>query len=127
MRTPTKTSTTLFAASLFATACATNAAEVTTQMTPDQGYGANPELPAPDKSLIPTVHIADAKPWQLDEAPTPARGLAVARFACQLDHPRWLYVLPNGDVLVAETNGPEHPKDVDAKGIRGYFQDRAMK
>jgi glucose/arabinose dehydrogenase len=110
---------------VFATALAANAAEVTTQMTQDQGYGANPELPAPDKSLIPTVNVAEAKPWQLDEAPTPAKGLAVSRFACELDHPRWLYVLPNGDVLVAETNAPERPED--GKGIKAYFQDKLMK
>ncbi|MFC4311445.1 PQQ-dependent sugar dehydrogenase [Steroidobacter flavus] len=125
MRTPTKTATASFTTSLLAAALATNAAEVTTQMSPDQGYGANPELPAPDKSLIPTVHVAKAKPWKLDEAPTPAKGLAISRFACDLDHPRWLYVLPNGDVLVAETNAPERPDD--GKGIKAYFQGKAMK
>lgn len=125
MRTPTKTAATSFAASLFVTTFATYAAEVTTQMTQDQGYGANPTLPAPDKSLIPTVNVAEANPWAADEAPTPAKGLAVSRFACNLDHPRWLYVLPNGDVLVAETNAPERADD--GKGIKAYFQSRAMK
>ncbi len=112
---------------LLATSCAVTsalAAEVTTQMTPEQGYGPNPYLPAPEKSLIPTVKVADAKPWQADEAPTAAKGLAVSRFACDLDHPRWLYVLPNGDVLVAETNAPERPDD--GKGIKAYFQGKAM-
>ena len=125
MRTPTTTAAASLTASLFATALAANAAEVTTQMTQDQGYGANPELPAPDKSLIPTVNIAEARPWLSDQAPTPAKGLAVSRFACELDHPRWLYALPNGDVLVAETNAPERPED--GKGIKAYFQDKAMK
>ncbi|WP_198683197.1 PQQ-dependent sugar dehydrogenase [Peristeroidobacter agariperforans] len=125
MRTPTTSATASFTASLVATAFATDAAEVTTQMTQDQGYGANPELPAPEKSLIPTVNVAEAKPWAADQAPTPAKGLAVSRFACGLDHPRWLYVLPNGDVLVAETNAPERPED--SKGIKAYFQDKAMK
>lgn len=126
MRTPTKIAAAAsFTASLLATALATNAAEVTTQMTADQGYGANPELPAPEKSLIPTVNVAEAKPWAADQAPTPAKGLAVSRFACDLDHPRWLYVLPNGDVLVAETNAPERPDD--GKGIKAYFQGKAMK
>lgn len=100
------------------------AKEATTAMTPDQGYGPNPELPAPDKSLFPTVNVAEAKPWPADEAPTPAKGLAVARFACDLDHPRWIYVLPNGDVLVAETNAPERPDD--GKGIKAYFTGKAM-
>ena len=49
-------------------------------------------------------------------------------FASGLDHPRWLHVLPNGDVLVAETNAPERPQSVPSrKGIRGYFMERAMK
>jgi glucose/arabinose dehydrogenase len=104
--------------------CAESGNEPTTQMTPDQGYGLNPELPAPDKQLIPTVKVAEAKPWRSDQAPTPADGLAVSRFACQLDHPRWLYVLPNGDVLVAESNAPERPDD--SKGIKAYFQGKAM-
>jgi len=109
------------------TACATGlaqAGQVDTEMTPDQGYGPNPHLPEPDTSLIPTVHVAEARPWQADEAPTPARGLAVARFACELDHPRWLYVLPNGDVLVAETNAPERPDD--DKGIKAWFTNKLM-
>lgn len=101
------------------------AEEITTRMTPDQGYGLDPELPAPDQSLIPTVNVAKARPWQAGQAPTPAEGLMVSRFACELDHPRWLYVLPNGDVLVAETNAPERPDD--DQGIKAYFKDKAMK
>jgi glucose/arabinose dehydrogenase len=123
MRTPTKAAAASL--TLFATVLAANAAEVTTQMTQDQGYGADPELPVPEKSLIPKVNVAEAKPWAADQAPTPARGLVVSRFACELEHPRWLYVLPNGDVLVAETNAPERPED--SKGIRAYFQEKAMK
>ncbi len=83
------------------------------------GTGPNPELPPPKKSLIPTVNVADAKGWRADAKPTPASGLGVNAFATGLDHPRWLYVLPNGDVLVAETNAPERPED--AKGIKGWF------
>jgi glucose/arabinose dehydrogenase len=123
MRTPT-IATASFIASVLAAASA-QAAEVTTQMTQDQGYGANPQLPAPEKSLIPTVNVAEAKPWPADQTPTPAKGLAVSRYACELDHPRWIYVLPNGDVLVAETNAPERPED--GKGIKAYFQGKAMK
>ncbi len=81
--------------------------------------GPQPTLPPPQKSLIPTVKVAEAKGWHGDDTPTPAAGLAVKAFARGLDHPRWLYVLPNGDVLVAETNAPPRPDD--AKGIKGWF------
>ncbi|MEO8161827.1 MAG: sorbosone dehydrogenase family protein, partial [Arenimonas sp.] len=90
----------------------------------EQGSGPNPVLPAPVKSLIPTVNIATAVQWPAGQAPTPAAGLAVNAFARDLDHPRWLYVLPNGDVLVAETNAP--PKPEDAKGLRGFVQEQVM-
>jgi glucose/arabinose dehydrogenase len=106
-----------------ASACATAIAADT--MTPENGYGPNPSLPAPDSELIPTVNIAPAKPWQANETPTAAAGLAVSRYACDLAHPRWVYVLPNGDVLVAETNAPERPED--NKGIKAYFKGKAMK
>ncbi|HIV72403.1 MAG TPA: sorbosone dehydrogenase family protein [Candidatus Aquabacterium excrementipullorum] len=81
------------------------------------GYGPNPKLPAPEKSLIPTVNIAKATGWPAGVKPTPAAGLQVQAFATGLAHPRWLLVLPNGDVLVAETNAP--PKPEDSKGIKG--------
>ena len=83
------------------------------------GTGAHPNLPAPDKALIPLVHVVDAKGWPAGATPVPAEGTAVAAFAPGLQHPRWLYVLPNGDVLVAESNGPERPQD--GKGIKGWF------
>jgi glucose/arabinose dehydrogenase len=87
---------------------------------PEQAsQGPNPQLPAPRTGLIPTVNIADATGWPEKERPTPAEGLAVRAFAAGLDHPRWMLVLPNGDVLVAETNAPEQPED--AKGIKGWF------
>ena len=89
------------------------------------GMGPNPTLPPPNPSLIPTVNIAPATGWPTGAAPTPAPGLTVSAFATGLDHPRWLYVLPNGDVLVAETNAPPRPKD--ATGIRGWFMKRIMK
>jgi glucose/arabinose dehydrogenase len=73
----------------------------------EAGYGPDPVLPPPERSLIPTLDVAPAEGWQDGAAPTPAAGLAVTAFAADLDHPRWLYVLPNGDVLVAETNGPK--------------------
>jgi glucose/arabinose dehydrogenase len=81
--------------------------------------GRHPTLPAPTHSLIPTVNVVDAKGWTAGATPTPAAGLTVAAFARGLTHPRWLYVLPNGDVLVAETNAPVRPDD--AKGLKGWF------
>lgn len=81
--------------------------------------GPNPKLPAPSKSLIPTVNIATAKAWPKGVSPQPVAGLSVKAFAAQLDHPRWLYVLPNGDVLVAETNAPKRPEE--GRGIKGWI------
>ena len=78
---------------------------------PEQaGIGPHPTLPPPNPTLLPTVNIAPAKGWPTGVTPWPAAGLAVSAFATGLDHPRWLYVLPNGDVLVAETNAPPNPK-----------------
>jgi glucose/arabinose dehydrogenase len=69
--------------------------------------GPNPTLPEPRATLIPTVKVAAARGWPEGGKPEAARGLTVGAFAGGLDHPRWLYVLPNGDVLVAETNKPQ--------------------
>lgn len=88
------------------------------------GTGPAPKLPEPNKTLIPTVNIAEAIGWPQGAKPTPAQGLQVDAFAEGLDHPRWLYVLPNGDVLVAETNAP--PKPDDSKGIRGWVMKKVM-
>ena len=74
------------------------------------GTGPQPQLPAPNETLIPTVNVAPAKGWPEGGMPTAAPGLQVAAFAEGLDHPRWLHVLPNGDVLVAETNAPPKPR-----------------
>lgn len=89
------------------------------------GTGPQPTLPPPRQTLIPTVNIAPAKGWPPDSTPQAAPGTKVAAFARGLDHPRWLYVLPNGDVLVAETNTP--PKPDDAKGIKGWLMGLIMK
>ncbi|MEO8034380.1 MAG: sorbosone dehydrogenase family protein [Acidobacteriota bacterium] len=91
----------------------------------EAGMGAQPTLPPTNHTLIPTVLIAPAKGWPPGVTPTPAAGLSVNAFASSLDHPRWLYVLPNGDVLVAETNAP--PKPEDGKGIKGFFMKKLMK
>jgi len=93
---------------------------------PDEAVqGASPQLANPVPTLIPTVKIAPAKGWPPGAAPRPAPGLAVNAFAKGLEHPRWLYVLPNGDVLVAETNAP--PKPDDGKGIKGWIMKALMK
>lgn len=89
------------------------------------GTGPQPTLPPPQQTLIPTVNIAPAKGWPTGVTPQPAPGTQVAAFASGLDHPRWLYVLPNGDVLVAETNAP--PKPEDGKGIKGWVMRLVMK
>ncbi len=82
--------------------------------------GPHPALPPPHATLIPTVNIAPAKGWPAGATPVAAAGLAVSAYATGLDHPRWLYVLPNGDVLVAETNGPPRPDNAGG-GIKGWL------
>ena len=86
--------------------------------------GLEPVITQPVKRLIPTVDIAPAKGWPQGGAPATAPGLAVRAFATNLDHPRWLHVLPNGDVLVAETNAPPRPEG--NKGIKGYIVGKVM-
>ncbi len=88
------------------------------------GFGPNPELPAPQTTFLPTVHIAPAKGWAAGSKPTVDPRLAIAPFASDLNHPRWLYVLPNGDVLVAETNAPPRPSD--GSGIKGWVMRMVM-
>jgi len=85
----------------------------------EQGYGPDPTLPEPNPTLIPTVNVAEATPWPGGAMPTAASGMVVNEFAGGLDHPRWLHVLPNGDVLVAESNKP--PKPDEGFSIRGFF------
>src|SRR5687767_3622060 len=93
---------------------------------PASSFGPNPQLPEPRKRfLMPTVRIAPAVGWPEGRAPRPAAGFAVSSFAAGLDHPRWLYVLPNGDVLVAETNAP--PKPEQKGGLRTWIMRLVMK
>ena len=89
------------------------------------GTGPNPTLPAPSRSLIPTVHVVEARGWSNGARPVAADGMTVTPFAQALDHPRWLYVLPNGDVLVSETNAPPRPDH--GKGLKGWFFKRFQK
>ena len=93
-------------------------------LTFDAGTGLNPRLPAPESSVIPTVNIAPAIGWPAGVMPVPMAGLAVTALASGLDHPRWVYVLPNGDVLVAESNAPAKPDD--GKGIKGWVMKKVM-
>src|SRR4051812_44390066 len=85
----------------------------------DAGTGPHPALPARSEAMLPLVNYVKGKGWPPDESPVPAPGLALTPFARDLTHPRWVYVLPNGDVLVAETNAPYRPDD--NKGIKGFF------
>ncbi len=89
------------------------------------GTGPSPALPPPQHTLIPTVNIAPARGWPSGAMPQAAPGTSVRAFARDMDHPRWLYVLPNGDVLVAETNAP--PKPDDGNGIKGWLMRLVMK
>ncbi|MDF3863077.1 sorbosone dehydrogenase family protein [Pseudomonas denitrificans (nom. rej.)] len=87
------------------------------------GTGPQPQLPEPQSSLLPTVNIANATGWPADQKPHAAQGLEVQRFADKLEHPRWLYVLPNGDVLVAESSAP--PKE-ESGGLKDWVAGKVM-
>jgi glucose/arabinose dehydrogenase len=90
------------------------------------GFGPQPKLPEPERKLVPTVNVAPAEPWSsAQDHPVPAAGFSVTAYARDLDHPRWVYTLPNGDVLVAETNAP--PKPDDSKGIKGAVMKHMQK
>ncbi|HEY6986000.1 MAG TPA: PQQ-dependent sugar dehydrogenase, partial [Rhodanobacteraceae bacterium] len=104
--------------------CALAACAAQTTLSVDAGSGREPVLPAPQSSLLPTIHVATAAGWPSGGKPAVASGLAVDAFALDLEHPRWLYVLPNGDVLVAETDAP--PKPDDRKGVRGWAMKKLM-
>ncbi len=92
----------------------------TASLSVADGTGPAPALPPPRETLLPTVNIAPATGWPDGATPVPSAGLTVTELAGKLAHPRWLYVLPNGDILVAETNAP--PKPDDARGIKGLVQ-----
>ncbi|MGC4092022.1 MAG: sorbosone dehydrogenase family protein [Polyangiaceae bacterium] len=91
----------------------------------DDATGPNPALPAPHRNWLPTVKVPRATGWPDDGRPQAATGLQVSAFATGLNHPRWLYVLPNGDVLVAETSAPSKP--VPEPGLRAMVQRLLMK
>ncbi len=81
----------------------------------DAVTGPAPQITEGRPQIFPTIKVADVDRWQAGEAPIAAPGLVVERFAEGLDHPRNMYTLPNGDVLVAETNSPPR----EAGGIEG--------
>lgn len=95
------------------------------KLSPEAVSGAKPNLSEPRIQSIPTVKIARPIGWQNGAMPTPAAGLAVSAFATGLDHPRWLYELPNGDVLVAETNSPPRQKDGIADYVMAWLMGKA--
>ncbi len=98
--------------------------EPATTANVEQTFGPSPTLPAPKSSWITTVNIATATGWPAGGKPVAANGMAVSAFATGLEHPRTVYVLPNGDVLVAESNAP--PKPDDGKGIKGWIMKKVM-
>ncbi|MBS1184078.1 MAG: sorbosone dehydrogenase family protein [Proteobacteria bacterium] len=94
------------------------------RLPPNADIGPAPQIVTPVVSTIPTVNIAPAVGWPAGETPTAAPGLTVTAFASGLDHPRNIVVLPNGDVLVAETAAP--PKPEDSPGLVGFVMRRVM-
>ena len=105
--------------------CSLAACGDTATLAPTDGIGATPTLPAPKSSLIPTVKIAPATGWPEGLAPSAMAGLGVTALAKGLDHPRWVYVLPNGDVLVAESNKP--PKEEKSFSVKSWVMEMVMK
>ena len=96
----------------------------TSRLQAGADVGPQPTLVEPVRRLLPTVQVAKAVGWADGERPSAAPGLAVTLFATGLEHPRWLHLLPNGDVLVAESNAPERPA---GGGVRGWVMKRLMK
>ena len=109
-------------AALLLAACGKSA-----ELSVEEVTGPNPRLAAPSSSTLPTVSVADAVGWADGEMPVAAAGLQVNAFAGGLDHPRWLFVLPNGDVLVAETNKPAPAPEAGSDGIAGWLERRVMR
>jgi glucose/arabinose dehydrogenase len=87
--------------------------------------GAGVQLPSPDRSLLPTINFSEAQPWPPGKQPIAPEGFRMTAYATGLDHPRWLYVLPNGDVLVAEAStAPRRDRSV-AQAVRIWLQRNA--
>jgi glucose/arabinose dehydrogenase len=97
------------------------------RLPPGADEGARPTLPAPVRTVVPTVNVATATGWSQDATPLPAPGFTVSAYQRGLEHPRWVYVLPNGDVLVAESNKPEPPPGEEPKGFKAWAMKLMMK
>jgi glucose/arabinose dehydrogenase len=101
---------------------------MTSEPSFEAGVGPNPQLPLPTTTLIPTVKVAEAIRWSDTEKPLAPAGFQVTALARDLNHPRWLYRLPNGDILVAESNRP--PKlpgsDEDDKSFLAWIRGKAQ-
>lgn len=110
------------AAALALTACSSPGSQ-----DPFVGFGPDPKLPPPKQSLIPVIGVPEVVGWPDGAAPKAPPGFVVTRYGEGLDHPRWLYVLPNGDTLVAESAPPPKPESAEPSGIRGFFQKMLMK
>src|SRR5580700_2556564 len=89
---------------------------------PKMQIGANPVLPAIQQYLMPPMRIAKVVGWGKDENPSVPQGLQIHALATDLQHPRSVYVLPNGDVLVVESNGPKAPINRPKDIITGWVQ-----
>jgi glucose/arabinose dehydrogenase len=113
-----------FAALALVSGCAVGSADDGPVASPAHTVGPNPRLPEPDQDLVPTAQIAEAEGWPRGAKPKAPAQVEVQAFASGLTHPRWVYVLPNGDVLVAETNAPARPED--GKGLKGKVMKNLM-
>ncbi|MDP9810146.1 glucose/arabinose dehydrogenase [Rhizobium tibeticum] len=112
-------SSTLLASTMLVT-CSDNDPDPSTQI------GANPVLPEQSQYFLPTMHVAKVVGWNQNEIPSVTAGLKIQALARGLKHPRSLYTLPNGDVLVVESVAPpeksaKRPKDI----IMGFVQSLA--
>ena len=103
-------------------ACALAGCGDGTIAAPDTQYGSQPALPAPQEYLLPPMKIAPAGSWQEGATPSVAAGLRVQALAMGLLHPRSVYVLPNGDILVVEANGPKAPVNRPKDLVMGWVQ-----
>jgi len=101
------------------TACGENA-----RLPHNADVGPHPNLVEPKHTLVPTAHVAATRPWTDGETPTAAAGLRFVSCANGPAHPRWLHALPNGDVLVAETNAPPRPDE--GQGLKGWVMKKPM-
>lgn len=97
----------------------------TAQLPVGADVGREPVFTTPRSEMVPTVNVADVRVWTANEQPVAAKGLRVARFAEGLSHPRSMLRLPNGDVLVAETNSPPRPTGGIVNRVMNYLMDRA--